>query len=160
MYADGENEQALERLIQLVEQAAVDRSVLLYCQTRLAYVRGDFEAATQLGEQLVMLEPSDVNVHNLLGSAYSALGRYDLARKALEASLRIEPANPGVLVNLGTLALRAGDAATAVSRFSEALFLSPTNPAALNGLADALDRQGNQARAAEIRALVPARAAS
>ncbi len=159
MYADGENEQALERLIQLVEQAAVDRSVLLYCRTRLAYVRGDFEAATQLGEQLVMLEPSDVNVHNLLGSAYSALGRYDLARKALEASLRIEPANPGVLVNLGTLALRAGDAATAVNRFSEALFLSPTNPAALNGLADALDRQGNQARAAEIRALVPARAA-
>jgi spermidine synthase len=152
MYADSGDEEALQRLIQLVEQTAADRAVLLYCRTRLAYVRGEYELAARLGEELAALDPADVNVRNLLGSAYAALGDNDRARQALEASLRIEPANPGVLVNLGTVALRAGDSTAAVERFSEALFLSPTHPAALSGLADAFDLQGSPDRAAEIRA--------
>jgi Flp pilus assembly protein TadD len=157
MYADVGDEDALQRLIQLVEQTAATRSVLLYCQTRLAYVRGEYDVAARLGDELAALEPTDVNIRNLLGSAYAALGDNDRARRALESSLQIEPTNPGVLVNLGTVALRAGDVPAAVERFSEALFLSPTHPAALSGLADALERQGHQERAAEIRAHVPAR---
>ena len=157
MYADAGDEDALVQLIELVEQARVDRAVLLYCQMRLAYLRDDFQEAVQLGEALVELDPADVKVHNLLGSAYAALGRYDRARQALEASLQMTPTDPGVLVNLGTVALRSNDPVLASERFSEALFLSPTHPAALDGLAEAYDRQGNRARAAEVRAHTPAR---
>jgi Flp pilus assembly protein TadD len=157
MYGDAGNEDALVQLIELVEQARVDRAVLLYCQMRLAYLRDDFEETVQLGEALAELDPADAKVHNLLGSAYAALGRYDRARQALEASLQITPTDPGVLVNLGTVALRSNDPALASERFSEALFLSPTHPAALDGLAEAYDRQGNRARAAEVRAHTPAR---
>jgi len=155
MYAEAGDEDALVRLIELVEQARVDRAVLLYCEMRLAYLRGDFKEAVQLGEALAELDPADVKVHNLLGSAYAALGRYDRARQALEASLQITPTDPGVLVNLGTVALRANDPALASERFSEALFLSPTHSGALDGLAEAYDRQGNRARAAEVRARTP-----
>ena len=157
MYADAGDEDALVRLIELVEQARVDRAVLLYCQMRLAYLRGDFQEAAQLGEALAERDPADVKVHNLLGSAYAALGRYDRARQALEASLQITPTDPGVLVNLGTVALRANDPVLASERFSEALFLSPTHSGALDGLAEAYDRQGNRARAADVRARTPAR---
>jgi spermidine synthase len=157
MYADAGDEDALVRLIELVEQAHVDRAVLLYCQMRLAYVRADFEDAIRLGESLAELDPGDVKVHNLLGSAYAALGRYDRARQALEASLQITPTDPGVLVNLGTVALRSNDPILASERFSEALFLSPTHSGALDGLAEAYERQGNRARAAEIRARMSAR---
>ena len=155
VYADAGNEEGLERLIELVQQSTVDRSVLLYCQMRLMYLRGEFERAVQLGEEHAALEPSNVNVYNLLGSSYAALARYDRARSALEASLRLAPTDPGVLVNLGTVALRSGNPAAAAERFSEALFLSPTLPAALNGLADALEQQGDTARAAGIRGRVP-----
>ena len=157
MYGDAGDENGLMRLIELVEQAKVDRRVLLYCQTRLAYVRADFDGAVRLGEELAALDRSDVTVRNLLGSAYAALGRYDRARDALEASLQMAPSDPGVLVNLGTVALRSNDPALALTRFSEALFLSPTHSGALNGLAEAYDTQGNHARAAEIRARVPPR---
>jgi Flp pilus assembly protein TadD len=156
MYADAGDEDGLLRLIELVEQARVDRGVLLYCQTRLAYVRGDFNDAVQLGEALAALDPADVKVHNLLGSAYAALSQYDRARQALEASLQITPTDPGVLVNLGTVALRSNDPVLASERFSEALFLSPTHSGALEGLAEAYDRQGNRARAAEVRARISA----
>jgi Flp pilus assembly protein TadD len=152
MYADAGDEDALVQLIELVEQARADRAVLLYCQMRLAYLRGDFQGAVQLGEALAELDPADAKVHNLLGSAYAALGRYDRARQALEASLQITPTDPGVLVNLGTVALRSNDPVLASERFSEALFLSPTLPGALDGLAEAYDKQGNRARAAEVRA--------
>jgi spermidine synthase len=157
MYADAGDEDALVRLIELVEQARVDRTVLLYCQMRLAYVRGNFQEAVQLGEALAELDPADVRVHNLLGSAFAALGRYDRAREALEASLEITPTDPGVLVNLGTVALRSNDPVLASERFSQALFLSPTHSGALDGLAEAYDRQGNRARAAEVRARTPPR---
>ncbi len=157
MYADAGDEDALARLIELVEQARVDRAVLLYCQMRLAYLRGDFQEAAQLGEALAAWDPADVKAHNLLGSAYAALGRYDRARQALEASLQITPTDPGVLMNLGTIALRANDPVLASERFSEALFLSPTHSGALDGLAEAYDKQGNRARAAEVRARTPAR---
>jgi spermidine synthase len=157
MYADAGDEDALVRLIELVEQARVDHAVLLYCQMRLAYVRGDFEDAIRLGDTLAELDPADVKVHNLLGSAYAALGRYDRARQALEASLRIIPTDPGVLVNLGTVALRSNDPVLAAERFSEALFLSPTHSGALDGLAEAYDKQGNRARAAALRARTRAR---
>jgi spermidine synthase len=157
MYADAGDEDALVRLIELVEQARVDRAVLLYCQLRLAYLRDDFQEAVQLGEALAELDPADVKVHNLLGSAYAALGRYDRARQALEASLQISPTDPGVLVNLGTVALRSNDPVLASERFSEALFLAPTHSGAVDGLAEAYDRQGNRARAAAVRARTPAR---
>jgi spermidine synthase len=157
MYADAGDADALVQLIELVEQARVDRAVLLYCQMRLAYLRDDFEETVELGEALAELDPADAKVHNLLGSAYAALGRYDRARQALEASLQITPTDPGVLVNLGTVALRSNDPILASERFSEALFLSPTHSGALDGLAEAYDRQGNRARAAEVRAHTPAR---
>jgi spermidine synthase len=155
MYADAGDEEGLVRLIELVEQARVDRAVLLYCQMRLAYLRGDFQEAAQLGEALAELDPVDAKVHNLLGSAYAALGQYDRARQALEASLQITPTDPGVLVNLGMVALRASDPVLASERFSEALFLSPTHAGALDGLAEAYDRQGNRDRAVEVRARTP-----
>ena len=151
IYADAGDEEGLVRLIELVEQAGVDRAVPLYCQMRLAYLRGDFQEAAQLGEALAERDPADAKVHNLLGSAYAALGQYDRARQALEASLQITPTDSGVLVNLGTVALRANDPALASERFSEALFLSPTHAGALDGLAQAYDRQGNRGRAAEVR---------
>ena len=151
MYADRGDEDALERLAGVVEGLGADRATVLYCQTRLAYLRGDFERAAQLGVQLAALDGADANALNLLGSIQAALGRHDRAREAFEASLQVAPRDPAVLVNLGTIALRTGNPEAAAERFSDALFLSPTLPAALDGLAEALDRQGNHARAARIR---------
>jgi len=156
MYAERGDEDALARLIEVVERLGADRAVALYGQTRLAYLRGDFARAAQLGEQLAALDRADANILNLLGNIYAALGRSDDARQRLEASLRVAPRDPGVLVNLGTLALRAADPGAAAERFSEALFLSPTLAPALNGLADALEQQGERRRAAAIRGRISA----
>ncbi|MSO81905.1 MAG: tetratricopeptide repeat protein [Acidobacteria bacterium] len=157
MYADRGDEDGLDRLTQIVGRLGAGQSTSLYCQARLAYLRGDFALATERGEQRAALDGTDARVLNLLGSAYAALGRYDRAREALERSLRLTPRDPGVLVNLGTVALRSADPVTAADRFSEALFLSPTLPAALNGLAEALEGQGKRARAVSIRGRIPGR---
>jgi Flp pilus assembly protein TadD len=157
VYADQGDEEALERLVRSLDRADPDQALALYCETRLSYLRGDFERAAQFGEKLVALQRADATAFNLLGSVYAALGQNDRARRAFEHSLKVNPRDPAVLVNLGLAELRAADPAAAAKRFAEALVLYPTLAPALTGLADALEQQGYVARAAKIRSFRPGR---
>jgi Flp pilus assembly protein TadD len=154
-YAEAGQEEGLERLIQLADQAG-EPAAALYGRLRLAYLRGGFGEAADAGEELARLDPGDADVWTLIGSSRAALGQYDRAREALESAQRLAPADARVLVNLGTVALRAADLSTARARFSEAVFLDPTLPAARQGLADVLERQGQSGRAAALRERIPA----
>jgi spermidine synthase len=123
-----------------------------YYEAMLHMLRGEFQVAARLTEQVLSQHPTEPRVLNLAGSAYAALGVRDRAREAFEASLSNEPRDPVTYVTLGRFELDTFNPQRAAALFTEALFLDPRSTAAMNGLADALSRMGRTERAAELRA--------
>jgi chemotaxis protein methyltransferase WspC len=95
-------------------------------------------------------------VQNLLGAARASLGDHEAARAAFTAAAAADPADPTSLLNLARLERSLANLERARELYAEALVVAPQSAEALHGLADVLEAQGDSARAARLRALVPA----
>ena len=67
------------------------------------YENGDLQEAVDEFERALLLEPSNVNVHNSLGVCYGLQGAYESAIKEFEAVLSLEPDDYMALYNLGLI---------------------------------------------------------
>jgi tetratricopeptide (TPR) repeat protein/predicted Ser/Thr protein kinase len=76
-------------------------------------VTGELDKAAKNYEEAIQSYPRDSEMHNLLGSVYSALGQYENARDAYQEGIRLNPDNADPRINLSMvlLALQQLDAA-------------------------------------------------
>jgi tetratricopeptide (TPR) repeat protein len=78
-----------------------------------AFSAGRYDEATQLFQQLLALEPQNVELHNELGLTLHYLGRSDDALKQLAAGLAIDPKHQRSWLTTGFVNLQLGNAAAA-----------------------------------------------
>lgn len=86
---------------------------------------GELVAALAEFERAVKLDPEDLEARQLSAEVLLELGRFDAAKRALEALHAELPDEPGPLHFLGVLAERAGDDARADALFAEATAIDP-----------------------------------
>jgi len=120
---------------------------------RLEKYPDDFGARLQLGgvmlsrlnpsgaaailQEAVRLDPKHPEVHNLLGSAYSALGRNTEAIEQFRLALTLRPDYENARLNLGRAMLKAGKVDEAIEDCSKVIAVFPEDPAAKDCLAKA-----------------------
>nr|WP_274622609.1 CheR family methyltransferase [Myxococcus fulvus] len=88
--------------------------------------QGDFPAAIQGVQRLLVDEPSDLDALLTLGNLYSLTGRITEAREAFAQAIQREPLCVEARVFGGVAALQAGELREARSELGKALFLEPT----------------------------------
>jgi Flp pilus assembly protein TadD len=88
-------------------------------------------------QRAISADPSFAPVHDLIGAAFTRLGRPEDARSAFETSLGFDAHDSSAYTNLGLLALAAGHREVAANYFAEALWLTPDSTVARDGLARA-----------------------
>lgn len=103
---------------------------------------GQLDAAQELYQQVLALEPRDPNALNLLGMVHHQRGQQDPAEDLIRQAIAVAPNVPGFHVNLATvmLAQRRMDLAEEACR--RAIVLQPEYPEAHNNLSVALLGQG------------------
>ena len=84
------------------------------------YQNGDIDGAIQEFKTGLLLDPSDVNVHNSLGVCYGILGDYDNARIEFQEAVRLDPNEVMARYNLGLINMLTGDTEKALQCFLEA----------------------------------------
>jgi tetratricopeptide (TPR) repeat protein len=67
------------------------QAALTYDQARAAYKAGDYGQALQLDQQALAQTPNDTTMHEFLGLAYFAQGKYEQAAASLYAVLSVRP---------------------------------------------------------------------
>jgi spermidine synthase len=153
--ADAGHAAALEPVVRVLTQRFPERPLTAYFEGTLAFMRGEFEAASAAAARALARGGPAARVQNLLGAARASLGDHEAARAAFAAAAAADPADPTSLLNLARLERSLANLDRARELYAEALVVAPRSPEALRGLADVLDAQGDPARAARVRALVP-----
>ena len=83
-----------------------------------ALMHGQPQAALPDLQKLAQQRPNDVQVHTLLGNAYSQIKDYPRAEASLRRALNLSPGNEGAQYNLGLLYLQTSRYQEALSVFS------------------------------------------
>ncbi|MET7477223.1 tetratricopeptide repeat protein [Streptomyces sp. NPDC005648] len=91
----------------------------------LAGATGDHEAALQVLDEVVRLEPSNAYNHILRGEYHRILRHHDEAIRDLDEGLRLDPASDFGWASRGAAHERHGDPAAALADFDRALELKP-----------------------------------
>jgi tetratricopeptide (TPR) repeat protein len=86
----------------------------------IRYQNGDIDGAIQEFKTALLLDPSDVNVHNSLGVCYGILSDYDNALIEFQEAARLDPNEVMALYNLGLINMLTGDTEKALQYFLEA----------------------------------------
>lgn len=84
------------------------------------YQNGDIDGAIEEFKTALLLDPSDVNVHNSLGVCYGILSDYDNALKEFQEAVRLDPNEVMALYNLGLINMLTEDTEKALQYFLEA----------------------------------------
>ena len=66
---------------------------------------GKIQEAIEELKKALMLEPSNVNVHNSLGVCYGLLGKYEKANEEFNSAVEIDPAEYMAFYNLGLISM-------------------------------------------------------
>jgi tetratricopeptide (TPR) repeat protein len=107
----------------------------------------DPSGAAQDLEQAVRIEPKNPEGHNMLGSAYSALGRTTDAIAQFRLALAERSDYQNARYNLARALIKAGDLEQATLLFRQVVAAYPNDAQARNGLGELLYRQGKFAEA-------------
>jgi tetratricopeptide (TPR) repeat protein len=140
-----EGAQALDpsnaNLRQKIEEVRVDVPGLL-SRALIASASGNYPQALNLFDDILEVEPSNVNA--LIGKAvaYRRSGKIQEALNCLDLVLSIQPANASALLNRGTLLAEKGDLEAAIESFDKLIGLSPSDEEAWIAQADVLVRMG------------------
>jgi len=84
------------------------------------YQNGDIDGAIEEFKTALLLDPSDVNVHNSLGVCYGILSDYDNALKEFQEAVRLDPNEVMARYNSGLINMLTGDTEKALQNFLEA----------------------------------------
>jgi tetratricopeptide (TPR) repeat protein len=84
------------------------------------YQTGNHQGAVEEYREALLLDPSNVNVHNSLGVCYGMMEMYDAAEAEFEAALMLKPDEVMALFNLGVICLLTGRKEMALDIFMKA----------------------------------------
>ncbi|MGD0310075.1 MAG: tetratricopeptide repeat protein [Acidobacteriota bacterium] len=84
-----------------------------------------FKRAQTMAEEILKIDPANVEGHILLGNAYAGQNDVDKSLAELDKALSADPGNLKAMLNLGTAQLRKGDTTQAEATFKEALQKHP-----------------------------------
>jgi spermidine synthase len=141
LYAEAEDLPELEAAVSAMERWAADRAATYYYAAVLAFLRAQPDEAVPLALRAIAIDHNYAPVYDLLGAAYTRLGKPSDARDAFVTSLRLDPHDSTAYTNLGLLHLAAGNREAARRYFAEALWLAPDSSMAREGLARARSSQ-------------------
>lgn len=104
---------------------------------------GDLQTAKSLFNQVLRLEPHNVQAHTFLGVIADRAGSLAEAQHNFQAAVAAAPSSPEARNNYGAILLRLGQAQEAAHQFERSLVLNPKQPAALVNLASIRFSSGN-----------------
>jgi tetratricopeptide (TPR) repeat protein len=84
------------------------------------YQAGNLPGAVEEYRNALILDPSNVNVHNSLGVCYGMMELYDTAETEFNAALQLKPDEVMALYNLGVICLLTGQKEMALDIFMKA----------------------------------------
>ena len=117
-----------------IAQALLQRSPSAYeshlLKARVAFARGDTEAALAGLRQAALLAPTDSTVQTQVGDGYVQAGMPEDAIAAYTAAVTLNPRNAAALTGLGRLLGQRGQSREAESTLRRALALTPNDVAA------------------------------
>ncbi len=88
---------------------------------------GGLKQARQLYEEILRVDPQNVDALHLLGVALHQLGNHGSAIEKIRAALQLKPKSPVFLTNLAAVHTSAGDHPEAAAYCQEALQIEPDN---------------------------------
>jgi len=84
------------------------------------YQKGDIDGALEEFKAALMLDPSNVNVHNSIGVCYGIQGAYEKALEAFEEAIRLDPDEAMALYNAGLVNALTDNSEKALEYFLDA----------------------------------------
>jgi len=130
-----------ENLRQKIEEVRVDVPGLL-SRALIASASGNYAQSLGLFDEILEVEPSNVNA--LIGKAvaYRRRGRPQEALNCLDLVLGVQPGNSSALLNRGNILLEQGEAEAALESFERLTQLYPNDEEAWTAQGDVLLRIG------------------
>ena len=130
-----------ENLRQKIEEVRVDLPGLL-SRALIASASGNYAQALSLFDEILEVEPSNVNA--LIGKAvaYRRRGKPQEALNCLDLVLGVQPGNASALLNRGNILLEQGEAEAALESFERLTELYPNDEEAWTAQGDVLLRIG------------------
>lgn len=116
---------------------------------------GQLDAAQELYEQLLVLDPRNANARHYLGVLMHARERSEEAVKLIHESIALDPNVPDWHGNLGNVLLNLGRVEDAADAYAKAVDLAPHSAGFLNNLGAVRRAQGRlpEAKSAFLKAL-------
>ena len=112
-----------ERLLKEILQQDARMAPALTLSGVIAYLRGSSEAAIELMNRALAINPDDPVAYVTCGQAYRALGNLPAAEQSLRHALRLEPGRHDAHLNLALTLWSAGEHARAGTYFKNALLM-------------------------------------
>jgi len=137
LYADSGDTVQLDATVSALRTLAPNRAATEFYAAVAAFLHGDANETVVHAERAIAIDPAYAATYDLIGAAYTRLGRLDPARQAFQKSLSFDAHDSTAYENLGVLELNAGNRALAAKHFAEALWLVPDSRTARHGLAQA-----------------------
>ncbi len=114
---------------------------------RIAYKKGDLDAAIEIWEHVLRADSSNVDLYTNLGAAYFQKGAHNRAAALWEQGYRIAPGDPEIAHNLAALYWKRNQLRRAVGILNHALQTAPQDPRLHADLGDIYGAKGNYRRA-------------
>lgn len=134
LFADSGDTVRLDATVAELLRVAPNRPATEYFLAVAAFLHGDADGAVTSAQRAIAIDPGYAPTYDLIGAAYTKLGRLDQARAAFKQSLSFDAHDSTAYENLGVLEMSAGNRALAAKYFAEALWLVPDSPTARRGL--------------------------
>jgi Flp pilus assembly protein TadD len=137
LYADSSDSLRLDTAVAELRTIAARRASTEFFAAVAAFLHGDPVSAVSSANAAIDLDPNYSATYDLIGAAYTQLGKFGEARRSFEKSIEFNPHDSTAYTNLGVIELKAGSPARAAKYFSEALWLDSESQTAREGLAQA-----------------------
>jgi len=135
LFADTADTVRLDAAVAELQKLSPNAAATSYYAAVASFLHGDAAEAAHLAEAAIGIDPDYTPSYDLVGAAYTKLGRVDAAKRAFERSLFFDAHDSTAYENLGVLELNAGNRVAAAKYFAEALWLVPDSQIARQGLA-------------------------
>lgn len=137
LYSDTADTVQLDAAVAALQKAAPDRAATSFYQAVAAFLHGDAVTAITFSQRAIEIDPNYAPTYDLVGAAYTRLGKIGDARQAFQKSLALNAHDSTAYENLGVIELNSGNRVMAQKYFAEALWLVPDSKTARQGLAQA-----------------------
>lgn len=137
LYADAADTVPLDATVAELRKAEPNKASTYYYAAVAAFLHGNTLDAADLAEHAIEIDPDYAPTYDLIGAAYTRLGKVGQAREAFRKSLSFDAHDSTAYENLGVLELNTGNRSAAAKYFAEALWLVPDSQIARQGLAEA-----------------------